>query len=85
MNKNSKKTKDYEFDTQQILIVTYYNKLMILHCPFPLRFKKDVLHYTKGQIVQTDKVSLCKKGTYVFLIDNTWFHYYHFEILCYNL
>ncbi|MFD2568685.1 hypothetical protein [Pseudotenacibaculum haliotis] len=83
--KEKKKQIYCDFNPDRILIVTYYNKLMVLYCPFPLRFNKNIKKFKKGQVVQAKKVGLCTKGTYVFFIDTFWFHYYHFEILCYNL
>lgn len=69
----------------QILVVTYWNELITLYCPFPVRFMHSVDRFKKNQIVLVEETSLSQNGKYVFKIKGKWFFYYHFEILCYNI
>ena len=73
------------YSPNRILLVTFFNKLIQLHCPFPVSFKENTLEYKKNEIVFVRKTGLTKSGDYVFKINNQWFHPKHFNILCYQL
>jgi hypothetical protein len=73
------------YSPNRILVVTSFNKLIQLHCPFPVMFKENTLNYTKNEIVYVIETGLTKSGAYVFKIENQWFHPKHFKILCYQL
>jgi hypothetical protein len=73
------------YSPNRILVVTYFNKLIQLYCPFPVIFKENTLDYKKNEIAYVTETGLTKKGDYVFKIENQWFHPKHFKILCYQL
>lgn len=73
------------YSPNRILVVTYFDKLVQLHCPFPVIFKENTLNYKKNEIAYVVETGLTKNGNYVFKVQNKWFHPKHFRILCYQL
>ncbi|AZJ36448.1 hypothetical protein D6T69_13320 [Tenacibaculum singaporense] len=85
MRKNEIVSFNKYYAPNRILVVTSWNKLISLHCPFPVQFLYNVDRFKKNQIVIVEATALAQNGKYVFKIKGKWFFYYHFEILCYNI
>lgn len=68
-----------------ILIVTYYNKLMELHCPFTVSVLADIGDLKKGNRVKVALVKLSSNGKTVYIINEKAYYYYHFNILLTSL
>ena len=64
-----------------LLVVTYYNRLKELFCPFLVKVKLNVGKLKKGEIVKVEAVKLSTNGKTVFIIREKAYYYYHFEIL----
>lgn len=64
-----------------IYIVTWYNKLLKLDCPFQVQLKHDIGELLKGDIVYVDKVKLTVELKTVFVVKNKAYYYHHFQIL----
>jgi len=73
------------YSPNRILVVTFFNKLIQLYCPFPVSFIENTLNYKKNEIAYVTETGLTKSGSYVFKVKNQWFHPKHFKILCYQL
>nr|BFF36950.1 hypothetical protein BACT7_18120 [Tenacibaculum mesophilum] len=85
MKKNEIVSFDRYYVPNRILVVTAWNKLISLYCPFPVQFLYNVDRFKKKEIVIVEATALAQNGKYVFKIKGNWFFYYHFEILCYNI
>ncbi len=73
------------YSPNRILVVTFFDKLLELYCPFAVSFKEDTLNFRKNEIVYVKETGITKSGDYVFKIKSQWFHPRHFNILCYQL
>ena len=64
----------------EIWVLTWYNKLKILHTPFKVKVRKCVgeLNISEYQVVE--EVKLASNGKTVYLIDEKYYFYYYFEI-----
>lgn len=85
MSKSEIVTFDKYYAPNRILVVTQWNELITLFCPFPVQFMYNVDRFKKNKIVLVEATALSQNGKYVFKIKDKWFFYYHFEILCYNI
>ena len=73
------------YSPNRILVVTFFNKLLQLYCPFAVAFKENTLSYKENEIVYVEKTGLTKKGDYVFKVNDQWFHPKHFNIICFQI
>lgn len=64
-----------------LLVVTYYNRLKELFCPFPVLVKQDVGDLKGGKYVKVELVKLSTNGKTVFIIKGKAYYYYHFDII----
>lgn len=64
-----------------LVVVTYYNKLKELYCPFPVKVKADIGELKRGIIVKVEAVKLSTNGKTVFIVDGKAYYYFHFDIL----
>lgn len=71
-----------------ILVVTYYNKLIELNCPFTVMVMNDIGNLRIGDVVTVESVKLATNGKTVFVIEDKSYYHSHFDILIdsgYNL
>ncbi|WP_053991927.1 hypothetical protein [Mangrovimonas sp. TPBH4] len=66
---------------QSIMIITWYNKLKELYCPFNVQVANDIGDLKKGELVKVEAVKLSSSGITVFIIAKKAYYYYHFRIL----
>jgi hypothetical protein len=66
---------------KSILVVTWYNKLKVLHCPFTVKAEVTVGRLIKGQYAQVDWVKIATNGKTVFGIQGEAYQYFYFDIL----
>ncbi len=64
----------------EIWVLTWYNKIKILHTTFKVKVKKDVGELEVGSYVEVDEVKLASNGKTVYLIDGKFYFFYYFEI-----
>ena len=64
-----------------ILVSTPQKNLARLNCPFPVMVKDNFGIYSKGEILQIDKVLPSATNKIDFLIKDAPYPYYHFLIL----
>ena len=64
-----------------ILVSTSQKNLARLNCPFPVMIKEDFGIYSKGEIVEINKVYPSNTNKIDFLIKDIPYPYYHFLIL----
>ena len=68
-------------DNKSMLIVTYSGKLEKLRCPFKVRVINDVGNLEKGDIEFVESVRITIKIITVYMIDNSAYYYFHFDIV----
>ncbi len=68
-------------NSNELLVVTWYNELIVLKCPFKVMAVDKIGHIKKGEFVLVDKVKVTPDLITVFLIHNQAFYYSHFKIL----
>lgn len=66
---------------KSILVVTYKNELKEMQCPFWVLVKHDVGNLRKGVKVHVEMVKLSPDLVTVFVIVNTPYYYWYFEII----
>jgi len=66
---------------KSILVVTHENKLIELYCPFWIIVKNDLGRLKPGIKAPVEQVKLSPDLITVFVIANTTYYYWHFEIL----
>lgn len=66
---------------KQLYIVSWRGGLKILFCPFKVSVIHDIRYLKKGQVVLVEKIKVTKDIITVYLIENQYFFYYHFDIL----
>lgn len=64
-----------------IIILNKYNKLQELHCPFLVEVKYNISELLEGEKVQVELVKLTHNSKIVYLIQNKYYYYYHFDIM----
>tara|TARA_Y100000815_G_C13179821_1_gene438884 strand:- start:300 stop:557 length:258 start_codon:yes stop_codon:yes gene_type:complete len=68
-----------------ILVMTWYNKLKELYCPFSVQAKTNIGSISQKEIKVVDAVKLSGNGVTVYVIDKQAYYYYHFDILLHPL
>ncbi|AUS05120.1 MULTISPECIES: hypothetical protein [Pseudotamlana] len=66
---------------KSILVLTWYNKLVEIHCPFKVNVKGDIGGLRKGQKVDVSAVKVSSNGRTVFEIAGKPYYYFHFDII----
>lgn len=64
-----------------IMVVTWYNKLKEIYCPFTVNVREKVGNLTVGQKVKVTSVKLSSSGVTVYTINNQAYYYYYFDII----
>lgn len=64
-----------------IMVVTWYNKLKEIYCPFPVVVKEKVGNLAIGQKAKVTSVKLSSNGVTVFIINDQAYYYSYFDIL----
>ena len=64
-----------------IYVVTFNNLLKRILCPFPVRVLNPVGKLRKGEIVFVDEVKVTMELKTIFIIKDSAYHYYHFDII----
>jgi len=67
--------------SKELYVVTYYNMLKILYCPFRVKVLSNVGMLRKGQLVWVSEVKVTIDLKTVFMINSNAYFYYSFEIL----
>lgn len=77
--------KQLEFiNPNELMVVSWFNKLIVLKCPFRVKVIHDIGNLSKGDKVFVTRVKVTPDLITVFLIDDKAFYYYHFDILIDN-
>lgn len=64
-----------------ILIVNENNELLELKCPFKVLARYSNRDLLKNSVYLVKRLKLSENHSLVYLINNQYFHYYHFEII----
>lgn len=65
----------------ELYVITYYNVLKLLFCPFRVKVLSDVGLLRKGQLVWVSEVKVTTELKTIFIINGNAYHYHSFEIL----
>jgi Fe-S cluster assembly ATPase SufC len=66
---------------REIYVITHYNVLIRLFCPFRVKVLQDIGTLKSGQTVLVDEIKVTLELKTVYIIDNDAYYYYHFNIL----
>jgi hypothetical protein len=66
---------------ESIMVVTWYNKLKEIYCPFTVSVKIKVGNLIVGQKAKVTSVKLSSNGKTVFIILGQAYYYNYFDIL----
>jgi hypothetical protein len=66
---------------KELYVITYYNVLKLLFCPFRVKALADVGMLRKGQLVWVSEVKVTIELKTIFIIAGSAYHYHSFEIL----
>lgn len=64
-----------------LLVITYKNEILELHCPFWVLVKHDIGKLREGMKAPVEMVKLSFELKTVFMIVGTPYYYWHFSIL----
>ena len=74
--------KQLEYSSSEWLyVVTWANELKQIFCPFKVTVISPIGHLKKGQTVWVNKVKVTVQLKTVFVINESAYYYYHFDIL----
>jgi hypothetical protein len=65
---------------REIYVITHYNVLKRVFCPFRVRVLQAIGALKKGQIVLVQEVKVTYELKTVYIIDNEAYYYFHFDI-----
>ena len=66
---------------RELYVITHYNVLKRLFCPFKVRVLQDIGILKRGQIVLVQEIKVTYELKTVYIINNDAYFYYHFDIL----
>lgn len=66
---------------KELYIITHYNALKLLFCPFRAKALSNVGMLRKGQLVWVNEVKVTTELKTIFIINGNAYHYHSFEIL----
>ena len=66
---------------REIYVITHYNVLKRVFCPFPVSVLQEIGVLKRGQIVLVQEIKVTLELKTVYIIDNDAYYYYHFNIL----
>lgn len=69
------------FSPHSILVITWYGRLKVLHCPFTVKAEVSIGKLVKGQYVLVECVKMATNGKTVFVIKGEAYQYFYFDIL----
>lgn len=64
-----------------VLVVSEEDKLVEIHCPFRVKAIKVVKNIMVGEFRMVTQVKLATNNKLVFIINDTPFYYYYFDII----
>lgn len=64
-----------------ILVVTHEDKLQELYCPFQVKAIRVIKHLAVGELRMVTQVKLATNNKLVFIINDTPFYYFYFDII----
>lgn len=65
----------------ELYVITHYNVLKRVFCPFPVIVLQEIGMLKKGQIVLVQEIKVTLELKTVYIIDNDAYYYYHFNIM----
>jgi hypothetical protein len=66
---------------REIYVITYYNVLKRVFCPFRVTVLQEIGTLKKGQIVLVQEIKVTYELKTVYIINNDAYFYYHFDII----
>lgn len=66
---------------KELYVITYYNALKLLFCPFRAKVLSHVGLLRKGQLVWVSEVKVTIELKTIFIINGNAYHYHSFDIL----
>ncbi|WP_016988902.1 hypothetical protein [Flavobacterium sp. ACAM 123] len=66
---------------KELYVITYYNALRLLFCPFRVKVLSHVGLLRKGQLVWVNEVKVTTALKTIFIINGNAYHYHSFDIL----
>ena len=66
---------------REIYVITHYNVLKRVFCPFPVTVLQEIGVLKRGQIVLVDEIKVTLELKTVYIIDNDAYYYHHFNLL----
>lgn len=66
---------------REIYVITHYNSLKRLFCPFSVKVLQDIGNLKRGQTVLVNEVKVTLELKTVFIINNQAYYYSYFDIL----
>jgi hypothetical protein len=66
---------------REIYVITHYNVLKRVFCPFPVTVLQEIGALKSGQIVLVQEIKVTLELKTVYIIDNDAYYYYHFNIM----
>jgi Fe-S cluster assembly ATPase SufC len=66
---------------REIYVITHYNVLKRVFCPFRVTVLQDIGALKNGQTVLVDEIKVTLELKTVYIINNDAYYYYHFNIM----
>ena len=66
---------------REIYVITHYNVLKRIFCPFQVEVLQKIGELNTGQVVFVDEVKATLELKTVYIIKNQAYYYYHFDII----
>jgi hypothetical protein len=66
---------------REIYVITHYNVLKRLFCPFRVTVLQEIGALKKGQIVLVQEIKVTYELKTVYIINNDAYFYYYFDIM----
>jgi hypothetical protein len=66
---------------REIYVITHYNVLKRVFCPFRVTVLQEIGTLKRGQIVLVQEVKVTYELKTVYIINNDAYFYYHFDII----
>lgn len=66
--------------SNEIWVLTWYNKIKILKTPFRVKVLQNIGELKIGSYVKVDEVKLASNGKTIFKINDKYYYYHHFKL-----
>lgn len=66
---------------KELYVITYFNKLKLIFCPFRVKVLLNVGMLRKEQLVWVTEIKVTIELKTVFIIDGSAYYYDHFDII----